>query len=89
MPWFQRRRTGVEQEQHRLWRQARMKADIQLLISKMSELEIVDSFNSIERHLQGEILVNCSVSSNFFSSNDPHFKEQYANSFFFQSFAIL
>ncbi|KAG5234010.1 protein DENND6A [Salix suchowensis] len=57
LPWFQRRRTVVEQEQHRLWRQARMKADIQLLITKMSELEIVDSFNSIERHLQGEILM--------------------------------
>ncbi|XP_024438368.1 uncharacterized protein LOC7487092 isoform X2 [Populus trichocarpa] len=57
MPWFQRRRTVVEQEQHRLWRQARMKADIQLLMSRMSELEIVDSFNSIERHLHGEILM--------------------------------
>uniref|UniRef100_A0A2P2IW87 Uncharacterized protein MANES_05G139300 n=1 Tax=Rhizophora mucronata TaxID=61149 RepID=A0A2P2IW87_RHIMU len=55
VPWFQRRRSAAEQEQHRLWRQARMKADIHLFISKVSELEIVDSFNAIERHLQGEI----------------------------------
>ncbi|KAJ6868586.1 protein DENND6A isoform X1 [Populus alba x Populus x berolinensis] len=55
MPWFQRRLTVAEQEQHRLWRQARMKADIKLLISKMPELEIVDYFNAIERHLLGEI----------------------------------
>ncbi|KAK3225702.1 hypothetical protein Dsin_005564 [Dipteronia sinensis] len=55
MPWFQRRRAAAEQEQHRLWRQARMRTDIQLLISKMSELEIVDSFNAIERHLSQEI----------------------------------
>lgn len=55
MPWFQRRRAVAEQEQHRLWRQARMNTDIQHFISKMSELEIVDSFNAIERHLLGEI----------------------------------
>ncbi|XP_065860691.1 uncharacterized protein [Euphorbia lathyris] len=55
MPWFQRRRTVAEQEQHRLWRQARMKTDVQLFLSKMSELEVVDSFNAIERHLNGEI----------------------------------
>lgn len=55
MPWFQRRRAVAEQEQHRLWRQARMNADIQQFISKMSELEIVDSFNAIERHIIGEI----------------------------------
>ncbi|XP_059640577.1 uncharacterized protein LOC132282804 [Cornus florida] len=55
VPWFQRRRAVAEQEQHRLWRQARMKTDIQQFISKMSELEIVDSFNAIERHLLGEI----------------------------------
>uniref|UniRef100_A0A1D1ZDB7 Protein FAM116A n=1 Tax=Anthurium amnicola TaxID=1678845 RepID=A0A1D1ZDB7_9ARAE len=55
MPWFQRRRAIAEQEQQRLWRQARMSADIQKLISKMSELEIVDSFNAIEYHLLGEI----------------------------------
>lgn len=40
-----------------------MKADIKLLISKMPELEIVDYFNAIERHLLGEIQVNYSVSS--------------------------
>ncbi|KAK9278537.1 hypothetical protein L1049_028106 [Liquidambar formosana] len=55
VPWFQRRHAVAEQEQHRLWRQARMKTDIQQFISKMSELEMVDSFNAIERHLLGEI----------------------------------
>lgn len=55
MPWFQRKRAVAEQEQHKLWRQARMKTDIQKLISKMSELEIVDSFNAIERQLLGEM----------------------------------
>uniref|UniRef100_A0A5B6YTJ8 UDENN domain-containing protein n=1 Tax=Davidia involucrata TaxID=16924 RepID=A0A5B6YTJ8_DAVIN len=55
MPWFQRRHAVAVQEQHRLWRQARMKTDIQQFISKMSELEIVDSFNAIERHLLGEM----------------------------------
>ncbi|CAK9147800.1 unnamed protein product [Ilex paraguariensis] len=54
-PWFQRKRAVAEQEQHRLWRQARMKTDVQHYISKMSELEIVDSFNAIERHLLGEM----------------------------------
>lgn len=54
-PWFQRKRAVAEQEQHRLWRQARMKADIQQFISKMSELEIIDSFNAIERHILGEM----------------------------------
>lgn len=57
MPWFQRRRAVAEQEQQRLWRQARMQTNIQNFISKMSELEIVDSFNAIERHLLGEIQV--------------------------------
>ncbi|XP_029129129.1 protein DENND6A isoform X2 [Cajanus cajan] len=55
MPWFQRRRAVAEQEQDRLWRHARMKADIKQLISKMSELEIVDSFNVIERLLLREL----------------------------------
>lgn len=32
-----------------------MRADIQHLISSMSELEIVDTFNAIERHLLGEL----------------------------------
>ncbi|XP_044477132.1 protein DENND6A-like isoform X2 [Mangifera indica] len=54
MPWFQRRRAAAEQEQNRLWRQARMRTNVQLLISKMSELEIVDSFNAIERCLTEE-----------------------------------
>lgn len=55
MPWFQRRHAVAENEQHRLWRQARMKTDINYLISKMPELEVVDCFNAIERHLLGEI----------------------------------
>lgn len=53
-PWFQRKRAVAEQEQHRLWRQARIKADIQQFITKMSELGAVDSFHAIERHLLGE-----------------------------------
>lgn len=57
MPWFKRRRAVAEQEQDRLWRQARMKTDIQQLISKFSELEIVDSFNVIERLLLREVQV--------------------------------
>ncbi|KAK4350000.1 hypothetical protein RND71_029313 [Anisodus tanguticus] len=55
LPWFQRKRAVSEQEQYRLWRQARVRADIQHLISRMSELEIVDTFNAIERHLLGEL----------------------------------
>ncbi|XP_039059403.1 uncharacterized protein LOC120203118 [Hibiscus syriacus] len=55
MPWFQRRIAVAENEQNRLWRQARMNTDIHLLKSRMPELEIVDSFNAIERHLLGEI----------------------------------
>lgn len=58
MPWFQRRRAAAEQEQHRLWRQARMRTDIQQLTAKMSELESVDTFNAVERHLIQEIQVN-------------------------------
>ncbi|KAI5056631.1 hypothetical protein GOP47_0028449 [Adiantum capillus-veneris] len=55
MPWFQRRRAVAEHEQHRIWRQARIKADIRVFISKMSEIEVVDSFNAVERHLLVEI----------------------------------
>lgn len=57
MPWFQRRLAIAENEQHRLWRQARMKTDIHLLITKVPELEIVDCFDAIERHLLGEMQV--------------------------------
>ncbi|KRH56689.1 hypothetical protein GLYMA_05G013100v4 [Glycine max] len=57
MPWFQRRRAVAEQKQDRLWRHARMKTDIQKLISKMAELEVVDSFSVIERLLLGELLL--------------------------------
>jgi len=56
-PWFQRRRAVTEQDQDRLWRQTRIKADIQHLISKFSEVEIVDSFNVIVRLLLKEIQV--------------------------------
>ncbi|GMH16631.1 hypothetical protein Nepgr_018472 [Nepenthes gracilis] len=55
MPWFQRRRAVAEQEQHRLWRQARMKTDIKQFISGMSELKIIDSFHAIERNLLAEL----------------------------------
>ncbi|OVA06752.1 DENND6 [Macleaya cordata] len=55
MPWFQRRRAVAEQEQHRLWKQARIRTDIQRFLSKMPELEVVDSFNAIEKHLLGEL----------------------------------
>ncbi|KAJ9567390.1 hypothetical protein OSB04_003356 [Centaurea solstitialis] len=54
-PWFQRKRAVAEQEQCRLWRQARMNADIQEFINKLSELEIVETFNVIERHLLAEM----------------------------------
>jgi len=57
MPWFQSRRAAAEQEQRKLYRPARINCDIQKLISKMSEVEIVDSFNAIERHLLAEIQV--------------------------------
>ncbi|GFZ05907.1 hypothetical protein Acr_18g0000770 [Actinidia rufa] len=55
IPWFRRRRAVAEHDQQRLWRQARMKANIQHFISKRSELEIVESFNAIERHLLREM----------------------------------
>lgn len=57
MPWFQRRCAVAEQEQHRLWRQARMNSDVPRLMSKMPELEVVDLFNAIERHLLREMEV--------------------------------
>lgn len=57
MPWFQRRRAVAEQEQHRLWRQARLNVDVPRLMSKMPELEVVDLFNAIERHLLREMEV--------------------------------
>ncbi|XP_024391056.1 uncharacterized protein [Physcomitrium patens] len=50
MPWFQRRRAVAEQEQHRIWRQARCKADVESFLTSMSEVEIVDSFSAVERH---------------------------------------
>jgi len=57
MPWFRQRRAAAEQEQQRLWRQARMNVDIEKLVSKMSELERIDSFNAVERYLLREMEV--------------------------------
>ncbi|KAK6921126.1 hypothetical protein RJ641_014804 [Dillenia turbinata] len=57
MPWFQRRHIVAEQEQHRLWRKARMNTDIQQFISQMSEVEVVETFNTIERCLLEETQV--------------------------------
>ena len=57
MPWFRQRRSAAEQDQIRLWRQARMNVDIEKLMSKMSELERIDSFNVIERYLLKEMEV--------------------------------
>ncbi|KAL4584195.1 hypothetical protein LXL04_008787 [Taraxacum kok-saghyz] len=53
--WFERKRAVAEQEQQRLWRQARLDADIQDFITNSSELEIVENFNAIERHLLAEM----------------------------------
>ncbi|KAL3512289.1 hypothetical protein ACH5RR_025006 [Cinchona calisaya] len=55
LPWFRRKRAVAEQEQLRLWRQVRMKTDIKQFILKLSEVEIVDSFNAIERDLLVEL----------------------------------
>jgi len=55
MPWFQRRRAVAEHEQHRIWRQARSKADVQSFLTSMTEVEIVDSFSAVERHLIAEL----------------------------------
>jgi hypothetical protein len=57
MPWFQRRRAVAEQEQHRIWQQARSKAQVASFLASMSEVEIVDSFSAVERHLLGEMQV--------------------------------
>lgn len=57
MPWFQRRRAVAEHEQHRIWRQARSKADVQSFLTSMTEVEIVDSFSAVERHLIAELQV--------------------------------
>lgn len=61
MPWFTGRRAVAEQEQHRLWKQARLKTDIHSFISKLSEIEVVDSFNAIERHLLAELQVTFDI----------------------------
>ncbi|KAK1288075.1 hypothetical protein QJS10_CPB19g01469 [Acorus calamus] len=73
MPWFRKRREAAEQEQHRLWRQARVVADIKTFISKMSELEVVDSFNAIQRHLLAEMqLYNVPMLGGLEKGNDAH-----------------
>ncbi|XP_071903474.1 uncharacterized protein [Coffea arabica] len=64
LPWFRRKRAVAEQEQLRLWRQVRMKTDIKKFISQLSEVEIVDSFNAIERHLLGELQQSGSANAN-------------------------
>lgn len=63
MPWFRQRRAAAELEQQRLWRQARMNVDIEKLMSKMSELERIDSFNAVERYLLREMEVTFLVTS--------------------------
>ncbi|CAK9223199.1 unnamed protein product [Sphagnum troendelagicum] len=55
MPWFQRRRAVAEQEQHRIWQQARSKAQVASFLASMSEVEVVDSFSAVERHLLAEM----------------------------------
>ncbi|RAL50086.1 hypothetical protein DM860_007760 [Cuscuta australis] len=55
IPWFQRKRAVAEHEQYRLWRQARVKVDIKQIISPMSELEIVDTYNAIEKNFIREM----------------------------------
>lgn len=60
MPWFQRRRAVAEQEQHRLWKLARMKTDMRQITSQMNELEAVDSFNAIEKYINEEVIVSLS-----------------------------
>lgn len=71
LPWFRRKRAVAEQEQYKLWRQARIKTNIHQLISKMSELEIVDSFNAIERHLYGEMQASFLLNSiKYFHRNE-------------------
>lgn len=63
MPWFRQRRAAAEQEQQRLWRQARMNVNIEKLMSNMSEIERIDSFDAVERYLLREMevtfLVTC------------------------------
>eukprot|EP00897_Mesotaenium_endlicherianum_P001248 jgi/Mesen1/1150/ME001238S00213 len=51
MPWFQRRRAVAEAEQHRVWRRARARADVRAFVPHLSEVELVDSFAAIERHI--------------------------------------
>ncbi|KAH9318240.1 hypothetical protein KI387_020009, partial [Taxus chinensis] len=68
MPWFERRRSVADQEQQRIWRQARAKANVRQFLSKVSEVEVVDSFNAVERHLLAEIQLQRTVSGTAESS---------------------
>lgn len=64
MPWFQRRRAVAEQEQHRIWRQARSKANVETFLTSMTEVEVLDSFSAVERHLIIELQVSYITSTN-------------------------
>lgn len=65
MPWFQRRRAVAEQEQHRIWRQARCKVDVESFLTSMTEVEVLDSFSAVERHLIIELQVK--INNSIFS----------------------
>ncbi|CAI5529250.1 unnamed protein product [Closterium sp. Naga37s-1] len=51
MPWFQRRRAVAEAEQHRLWRAARLRADVRKAVGGMGEADLVEAFLCVERHM--------------------------------------
>lgn len=53
-----------------------MTANINLLISKMPELEIVDYFNAIERHLYGEIQMEKSGTALYFTEKKTEIEER-------------
>lgn len=69
MPWFQRRRAVAEHEQHRIWRHSRSKADVQSFLTSMTEVEIVDSFSAVERHLIAELQVSLAANYNSVRQN--------------------
>ncbi|CAI5929248.1 unnamed protein product [Closterium sp. NIES-64] len=54
MPWFQRRRAVAEAEQHRLWRAARLRADVRKAVGGMGEADLVEAFLCVERHMAVE-----------------------------------
>ncbi|XP_002993637.2 protein DENND6B [Selaginella moellendorffii] len=65
MPWFRSRRANAEREQRRIWRQARARADVRTIVSKMPELELVETFNAILRHLVAELDLQMSQTQSF------------------------